>query len=47
VEPRTRKVYVLGDFTAYGGTCAYDTTAMYFVPCSGSTPLRGVARYSF
>jgi hypothetical protein len=47
VEPQTRKVFIAGDFTAYGGTCDYATTAFFYVPCTGSTPLRGVAVYSY
>lgn len=47
VELSTRKVYVLGDFTAYGGTCDYTATTLFYVPCTGTTPLRGIARYSF
>lgn len=43
----SRKVYVVGDFTAYGGTCDYAATTLFYVPCTGTTPLRGLARYSY
>lgn len=47
IHAPSRKVYVVGDFTGYGGTCDYASLTYYFVPCTGSVPLRGIARYSY
>lgn len=41
VEPQTRKVFVVGDFSFYGQSCV-DVDP---VPCTGGSPLRGIARY--
>lgn len=42
VEPQTRKVIVVGDFSFYGGTCDW-----YTLVCTGGTPRRGLAIYGY